>query len=286
MKSLLLNIIKWIKQPDDIELNISFSKKVCLLFQTLLLDYFIAIAIFVIVYFIHEYVLRLESPLMELNINELLLIGVVVMPFFEELIFRFPLKYKRNYLFRCFNFLSKGWIRKKWTFIFKYFLYLMILLFGFLHLSNFSNIGILFYLLSPLIVGSQLIGGIFISYTRIKLGFVWAIIQHSLFNLTTFTFMIALLHNASIIDISNEGGTIQMKELVYMNSDESYLNIDKGEALIYQLEANDYSLHELLDYLGSEATKKIDNKWIDVYVEYKDGISKADLVQVLEEKLQ
>ena len=89
---------------------------------------------------------------------------VIVAPLIEELIFRGPLV----------------WFRDKKAF--KYAFYISVLLFGGIHLSNFSNFTQHIWM-APLLVSPQLGLGIFAGYIRIRFGLWWAMALHATYNL-------------------------------------------------------------------------------------------------------
>ncbi|WP_169630310.1 CPBP family intramembrane glutamic endopeptidase [Flavobacterium sp. ASW18X] len=94
---------------------------------------------------------------------QLLLFAVVLAPILEEVIFRGPL-----YFFR------------KWS-RFKYVFYLLSFLFGIMHMFNYQNYDDALWF-APLLVAPQLVTGIFLGYARIKLGLLYSIALHALFN--------------------------------------------------------------------------------------------------------
>lgn len=67
---------------------------------------------------------------------------------------------------------------------YRYLFYFSILLFGFLHLSNFASINPFMLLMSPLLVLPQLCYGIFIGFVRVKIkhGFYLGVLVHILIN--------------------------------------------------------------------------------------------------------
>ena len=91
-----------------------------------------------------------------------------------------------------------------------------------IHLPNYNNTETLFFIISPILVGSQLIGGIFLSYTRIKLGFAWSILQHSAFNLIILLFGIFISHNQIITEESNEDFSVKIIEQAYVDKNKAY----------------------------------------------------------------
>jgi membrane protease YdiL (CAAX protease family) len=93
----------------------------------------------------------------------LFLLAVVIAPIIEELLFRAPLVAFKNPVH------------------FKYALYISVILFGSLHISNFEALDGQFWAI-PLLVSPQLSAGVFLGYTRIKLGLFWGILLHTAHN--------------------------------------------------------------------------------------------------------
>lgn len=113
----------------------------------------------------------------------LILLGGILAPFIEELIFRLPLNYKRNYLFKLIgNLIGKERVRNFWFKNYSLFFYLFILAFGLVHINNYKDESINILLLSPILVLPQIIGGTVMAYIRMKLGFFWGFLQHAIFN--------------------------------------------------------------------------------------------------------
>ncbi|MDB4293134.1 CPBP family intramembrane metalloprotease [Maribacter sp.] len=105
---------------------------------------------------------------------------VIVAPVIEELLFRGPL-----ILFR-----------KKTTF--KYAFYISVMLFGGIHLANFSNFSQHLWI-APLLVSPQLGLGIFAGYIRVRFGLKWAMALHATYNLIlSIPVLLADLLNLSI----------------------------------------------------------------------------------------
>lgn len=90
--------------------------------------------------------------------------AVFISPVLEEMIFRFPLKY----------FLNKSY--------FKYVVWLSIVLFGLIHVTNYELRDEHFFFL-PVILASQLWGGMMLSFIRLKFGIITAILMHSSYNI-------------------------------------------------------------------------------------------------------
>lgn len=105
----------------------------------------------------------IERFLENRSIATLFLMAVVVAPVIEEILFRGPLIWFRN---------------KKY---FKYCLYVSVLLFAAVHITNYTMTREVFYI-APLLVAPQLILGIFLGYVRVKLGLRWSIFLHAMYN--------------------------------------------------------------------------------------------------------
>ncbi len=94
----------------------------------------------------------------------LLFAAVILAPLLEELFFRGPIVLFKNKSY------------------FNYIFYILTLIFGFIHISNFeltkSTI-----LLSPILVAPQISVGFILGFIRVRFGLVWAMALHSLYNL-------------------------------------------------------------------------------------------------------
>ncbi|SHF06468.1 hypothetical protein SAMN03080594_102488 [Arenibacter palladensis] len=105
----------------------------------------------------------IEKFLENYSIFTLFLMAVVIAPAIEEILFRGPLIWFKNKTY------------------FRYIFYASVLLFAAVHLNNFEMSGQVLYL-APLLVAPQLILGVFLGYVRVKLGLLWSICLHSLYN--------------------------------------------------------------------------------------------------------
>ncbi|MGM0580762.1 MAG: CPBP family glutamic-type intramembrane protease [Bacteroidota bacterium] len=113
----------------------------------------------------------------------LIILGGIVSPLIEEIIFRLPLNYKRNYLFKLIGKILGGkTVKTFWFKNYTVFFYIFIIAFGALHIFNYRDESINILLLSPILVLPQIIGGTVMAYLRMNLGFFWGFMQHSIFN--------------------------------------------------------------------------------------------------------
>lgn len=138
-----------------------------------------------------------ESPVV------LLLIAVFIAPILEEPVYRLHLDLKRKSIFWGLGLslllidefwypLAALWIYLIWLLIrvsknnpppLKFVVYCSAVLFGLIHLGNFTNLDYSkqFYLI-PLLVGAQVFVGLVISFIRLTYGMKWGIIFHGVYN--------------------------------------------------------------------------------------------------------
>ncbi|WKB81175.1 CPBP family intramembrane metalloprotease [Cellulophaga lytica] len=109
----------------------------------------------------------LSSAMDDYTTPMLFLLIVIAAPLFEELFFRGPLAIFKE------------------TKTFKIALYVSILLFGAVHITNFE-ITPMALLLSPFLVAPQLVLGTFAGYIRVKFGLIWSIALHACHNFILF----------------------------------------------------------------------------------------------------
>ncbi len=192
--------LNFLKRPDDRNVSrVGLSFKLSTFFSLLLLN-----VVFSCLWILGfrlvgvEGLENLNSGLMNLPFGTLILIGVVLAPFLEELVFRFPMKYSRNYLLQFLIALvalvapetSKKAIytnvRAFWKRYFWVFFYLMTSLFAFVHIYNFVDAKQLL-LWSPLLTLAQFVTGLIIGYIRVRFGFIWGWYYHAIYNLLFFT---------------------------------------------------------------------------------------------------
>ena len=108
------------------------------------------------------------------SITSAIFIAVVLAPVLEEIGFRlilrriFPIKY-------IFS-------QKLWDKIFPFLVYASSVIFGFVHLDNYTNDSFWFYVFSPIIISYHLIGGLVTAFIRVKYNFFYGILYHALWN--------------------------------------------------------------------------------------------------------
>lgn len=142
---------------------------------------------------------------------------IIIVPFYEELAFRLPLRYSEKNLFialgtiaflfltrsfgiyisltiglliACIPFLKilsirfKKQIQVVYLKNYKVIFYSLVLIFGLIHLFSFKNLELIHFLVSPLLVINQIFMGFLLSFARVtyKHGFLIAFMVHMLIN--------------------------------------------------------------------------------------------------------
>ncbi len=148
-----------------------------------------------------------------------ILVGVIIVPFYEEILFRSLLKFKKanitlfiativvfiviaavNLKIKSIIFFSAlllGFLSMLFVFKrirlesflsskFKFFFYASALLFGLLHAFNFSGNIYLILAFSPILGGPQIVLGLILGYIRMKNGLVYSILFHMIVNIFGF----------------------------------------------------------------------------------------------------
>lgn len=187
IRSIVRDYVDFIKRPNDFQINIdNYKKAVYILFfigVNLIIAYSVILPIL-------ERINVTESLITEVydnaSITKTFLILVLFTPFFEEFIFRYFLRYK--------TFMPAFLTLEKWNKIFPLLVYTFNICFAFIHLTNFSNDSLLFYILSPVIVLSQAITGFSITFIRVRLNFICGVLYHWIWNFLVIIF-IPLLEN-------------------------------------------------------------------------------------------
>lgn len=166
-------------------------------------------------------VLGVEANQIPLPYLKRIILGLFIAPIFEELLFRLNLVInKKNLigflitcLFLAIFFFFKGSNLKLILFIsillifliiliyftqykliiisnYRFIFYSTAILFGLLHIFNYSGITTSNIVWTPLLVIPQIIMGLLLGYLRVTYGFIYAVICHSLINIPIlFSFM-------------------------------------------------------------------------------------------------
>ena len=209
------DFIRFIKKPE-LSTPVSLKlRQIIVLFLKSIFLYFIFILISVL-FFVPLSLFDLIPELPKRQLSDSLWI-IAVAPVIEEMVFRLPLKNFFTNIFISIAILffvfvkknvgiplaaiialliiliphiikSKNKVEEKIKrFVsnyYTYFFYFITFLFGFLHLSNLTNLTASHYIVSPVIVLYQILLGLYLGYLRVryKTGIIYSILIHATFN--------------------------------------------------------------------------------------------------------
>src|SRR5690606_34091132 len=183
MRKILQHFLEFIKSPSDRKLYATHKHSYIKIFFTLFVcEIALTLTPLPVVMLLDQWVplvYRMEkyhsSPI------KLFFLAVLFVPFLEELIFRYGIKYRNFY----------RWVisRNTWRKYYRWIMYSSVLVFGLIHLWNYDNEQFLFYLFCFVFVFSQLTGGVVLSFIRVRLGFRYAVFYHALWNMSAIFIM-------------------------------------------------------------------------------------------------
>lgn len=279
MKLILKDIIAFYKDPKDIRADdLSFGNN----FRYVIVIVLIDLIFFALMAPLFHYILTLKViPEDTSNIiykqNTLffnILSGGILVPFVEELIFRFPLRFNKFYRF----FISE----KKWEFLFKILVYTFPFIFGVAHLSNYENVNVFILIaLSPILIGSQLLGGYLYTFLRVKFNFLSALSCHVIWNcLLTFIF-VPINYFESPYDVQDGNFKLYVKASNYSKPNKQLFSIDSLNGKIYHVSVKEYSINHVMDSLFNINRNKSDFI-IDLQFKSREGIPKEEFIKLIE----
>ena len=290
LRSRIHIINDFIKKPDDIPFQISLWQKLKFLVSGIVYDFGVAFLLIIFISFLAPLTEDYENILnQELYSFWMTIVFVTILPpLLEELIFRFPLKYKRNYLMRLIAYLFKVDLETFWRKHLRIIVYLFSAAFGFVHISNYSNVDFLFFVLSPILVGAQLFAGIIFSFFRLKLGYIWAILGHFSHNFILIMIGMLFYHNVFMTLVDDEEVKIEAAGLTYLVDEAPRLTFETtSNGNLLCLEAQNFSLQKVVNALYEEQDSLIirDNERLHLKLISKQdsGYSKTKFLETLKE---
>lgn len=279
MKTYFIELFNFYKNPKDVRIkNYTLIKNIKYILYTFLADLSLTLIFFPFLYLLSKNNLIPEDferiNYTDNTLLKSLMVIAVFVPLLEEIIFRFPIRYNKLYRY----FISA----KVWDFLFKILVYIIPLLFGFVHLSNFGDLTLPLILMSPVLVGSQIIGGYLYTFLRVKFNFVSAVVTHMLWNLVLSLGVIFLLSVEKPFQQNDQDLSIEIKQFEYNNLESQNLTIDSIGSKIFKVEAKQYSLNHVVDTIANEQRRKTD-VIVDLKLTSKKGITKENFVEIIED---
>lgn len=279
MKTYFIELFNFYKNPKDLRIkNYTLIKNIKYILYTFLADLSLTLIFFPFLYLLSKNNLIPEDferiNYTDNTLLKSLMVIAVFVPLLEEIIFRFPIRYNKLYRY----FISA----KVWDFLFKILVYIIPLLFGFVHLSNFGDLTLPLILMSPVLIGSQIIGGYLYTFLRVKFNFVSAVVTHMLWNLVLSLGVIFLLSVEKPFQQNDQDLSIEIKQFEYNNLESQNLTIDSIGSKIFKVEAKQYSLNHVVDTIANEQRRKTD-VIVDLKLTSKKGITKENFVEIIED---
>lgn len=279
MKTYFIELFNFYKNPKDVRIkNYTLIKNIKYILYTFLADLSLTLIFFPFLYLLSKNNLIPEDferiNYTDNTLLKSLMVIAVFVPLLEEIIFRFPIRYNKLYRY----FISA----KVWDFLFKILVYIIPLLFGFVHLSNFGDLTLPLILMSPVLIGSQIIGGYLYTFLRVKFNFASAVVTHMLWNLVLSLGVIFLLSVEKPFQQNDQDLSIEIKQFEYNNLESQNLMIDSIGSKIFKVEAKQYSLNHLVDTIANEQRRKTDII-VDLKLTSKKGITKEKFIEIIED---
>jgi len=207
------------EQPDPMQTRKQKAKR---LFSLLIIDMAVMVVLMTVIYGIDKLGLvnsenhQITKLMNQYPILFIILLLVVIIPFFEELIFRLYLRFKYNFLAQSILLLSSVagaqnkskleiFLKNIWSKNFKAILYLSAILFAYVHIFNYEY-STTILLLSPILIAPQFVIGLFLGYLRMKYNLVLGYFMHAIHNaifLIPFIFMMGPSENHTFKTFDN-----------------------------------------------------------------------------------
>ena len=279
IKRILWDFVSFLKYPKDEQTKESFKRKL----QTILILLGFEMCVFYFVLIPLDYLIEhFVSTKSKLDYkHDTLLISIIssiiLAPVLEEIGFRLVLR--RNFPIKYI------FSQKLWDKIFPFLVYASSVIFGFVHLTNYTNDGFWFYIFSPIIIASQLIGGFIITFIRVKYNFFYGILYHALWNVLIIFPLIFIYHFSSPYQEKTEKYSIEISEKYFFDKDEKQVfKIDSLQGKIYKIEVEQYSFQHFLDSLYQGNKYQINDAFIKMKFDSQKGVTKEEFIKILKKE--
>lgn len=280
-KSILNDFFSFLKKPNDQQIHLSTKNRFSFIFKLLVLELLFTLIIVLPINYLIDKFITIKNPSLDYRFNTIyaiILLMVLIVPFLEEIMFRSVLRYN--------SFFAKKISREKWNRYFPYLVYAMSIAFGLVHASNYYNDSLTFYLLSPLILLSQLSGGFVLSYIRVRINFYYGFIYHASWNLIAALIIpsIVLLMSSPIRDHS-KNYSLEINEKILFNQNElQSISIDIRDNKVYKIDVEQLYLQDILDQIYGEEKYYVDEYLMDMDFSSKQGVTKEEFKKILEKE--
>jgi len=275
IKRVLWDFVSFLRHPKDVQTKESFKRKLQTIF--ILLVGKMCVFCFVLIP-LNDLVEHFVSTDSKLNLHKKSISAVVLAPVFEEIGFRLILR--RNFPIKYI------FSQKLWDKIFPFLVYASSVIFGFVHLDNYTNDSFWFYVFSPIIISYQLIGGLVTAFIRVKYNFFYGMLYHSLWNASLIFPLIFINNFSSPYQEKTEKYSIEISEKYFFDEDEKQVfKIDSLQRKIYKIEVEQYSFQHFLDSLYQGNKHQINDAFIEMKFESQKGVTKEEFIEILKKRI-
>ena len=279
IKRVLWDFVSFLRHPKDVQTKESFKRKLQTIFILLVGKMCVFCFVLIPLNDLVEHFVSTDSKLdlHKKSITSAIFIAVVLAPVFEEIGFRLILR--RNFPIKYI------FSQKLWDKIFPFLVYASSVIFGFIHLDNYINDGFWFYVFSPIIIASQLIGGFVIVFIRVRYNFFYGILYHALWNMLA-TFIMFFTDNfSSPYQEKTEKYSIEISEKHFFDEDEKQVfKIDSLQGKIHKIEVEQYSFQHFLDSLYQGNKHQINDAFIKMKFDSQKGVTKEEFIEILKKE--
>ena len=273
------DFVSFLKHPKDVQTKESFKRKLQTIFILLGLEMCLLYFVLVPLYYLMEPLVSVKE---ELDYKEDTLLmsaisSIILAPVLEEIGFRLILrrKFPIKYIFS----------QKLWDKIFPFLVYASSVIFGFVHLTNYTNDGFWFYVFSPIIITSQLIGGFVIVFIRVRYNLFYGTLYHALWNMLMTFIMLFTENFSSPYQEKTEKYNIEISEKYFFDEDEKQVfKIDSLQGKIYKIEVEQYSFQHFLDSLYQGNKYQINDAFIKMKFDSQKGVTKEEFIEILKKE--
>ena len=273
------DFVSFLRHPKDVQTKESFKRKLQTIFILLVGKMCVFCFVLMPLNDLVEHFVSTDSKLdlHKKSITSAIFLAVVLAPVFEEIGFRLILR--RNFPIKYI------FSQKLWDKIFPFLVYASSVIFGFVHLTNYTNDGLWFYVFSPIIISYQLIGGLVIVFIRVKYNLFYGMLYHALWN-TLMTFMVVFTDNfSSPYQEKTEKYSIEISEKYFFDEDEKQVfKIDSLQGKIYKIEVEQYSFQHFLDSLYQGNKYQINDAFIKMKFDSQKGVTKEEFIEILKKE--
>lgn len=160
-------------------------------------------------------------------------------------------------------------------------IYFTSIIFGFVHLSNYENESKAFYILAPIIIASQMIGGFILAFIRVRFNLYWSMLYHFLWNLFILIFVV-LVYSLSDYNEKTENYSISFSSKSYYEKEKGRsIKVDSTNGKIYKIDISQYSFQHALDTLYQKDKYYIDDSFIELKFHSEKGVTKEEFLEIL-----